>query len=166
MTSRPREPLIIADASPLISLAKIDQLALLRQVALEVWVPTMVWREITAGSDQREIERLTDALRDCIREPEASAYARFCREVDAGEAAALALASERPDAILLIDDAEGRRVAAAHSFRYFGTVGLLLRAKRLGLIESLSAEIAAIVAAGLYLDEAVIREVLKAAGEA
>ena len=43
MTSPPHEPLIICDASPLILLAKINQLGLLFKMAGEVWIPDVVW---------------------------------------------------------------------------------------------------------------------------
>ena len=47
------EPLIIADASPLIGLAKIGLLGILRGLAREVWIPRAVWVELTVGSHGR-----------------------------------------------------------------------------------------------------------------
>jgi len=160
------EPLIIADASPLIGLAKINRLALLHQLAREVWVPTAVWQEILRGSDTRaEIPALRLSLAQCVREPDANKVALFRLETDEGEAAALALAALRPDALLLMDDQEGRRIAEREGFRYFGTLGLLLRAKRAQLIASVSNEVRLLQNNGLYLDAKVISQVLRAADE-
>ncbi len=72
MTSRWREPLIIADASPLIGLAEIHRWGLLHQLAQEVWIPTAVWREVVEGrATQREVPALQAALAHCVREPDA-----------------------------------------------------------------------------------------------
>jgi predicted nucleic acid-binding protein len=166
MTLRWPEPLIIADASPLIGLAKIGRLQLIRQLAREVWVPTAVWREIVECRPERsEVPVLKAALAECVREPDPKKFETFRLQADEGEAAALALAAQRPDALLLMDDQRGRRVAEREGFRYFGTLGFLLRAKREHLIESLSGEIDSLRSHGLYLDPLTIRQVLRAAGE-
>jgi hypothetical protein len=46
MNSSLRELLIICDSSPLILLAKVDQLGLFRAMADEVWIPAAVWAEV------------------------------------------------------------------------------------------------------------------------
>ncbi len=61
-----------------------------------------------------------------------------------------------------MDDLRGRRVAQAMGFRYFGTLGFLLRAKRAGLIDSLETEIQSLKSHGLYLDDAIVKQVLRA----
>jgi len=57
--------------------------------------------------------------------------------VDTGEAEAIALAQTMPDCIILLDDSRARRVAERLQIKQIGTVGLLLRAKRKGLIDKL-----------------------------
>ena len=47
MTSPQHEPLVICDASPLILLAKIGHADLLFRLAEEIWIPEVVWGEIT-----------------------------------------------------------------------------------------------------------------------
>src|SRR5688572_25992274 len=118
------EPLIIADASPLIGLAKIGRLELIHQLAREVWVPTAVWREMVERRPERaEVPVLQAALGQCVREPDAKKFEAFRLQADEGEAAALALAAQNPEALLLMDDQRGRRVAEREGFRYFGTLG-------------------------------------------
>ena len=90
---------------------------------------------------------------------------KFIRQVDLGEAAAVALAIASPGCLLLIEDAEGRRVAESEGIRCIGAAGLLLRAKRAGLIASLSDDLNALRMHGYFLGERLVRQLLVAAGE-
>ena len=73
MTSATREALIIADASPLIGLAKIDRLGLLPALASQVLIPHAVWREVvTAGGLRPEVARIEQALSSAVVQVEAS----------------------------------------------------------------------------------------------
>jgi predicted nucleic acid-binding protein len=57
--------------------------------------------------------------------------------VDDGEAQAIALAQTIPDSIILQDDACARKIAHRVNLKQIGTIGLLLRAKRVGLINKI-----------------------------
>ena len=73
------------------------------------------------------------ALRDDIGAPAATPLlAHLRRTLDDGEAEALALATELPECLLLLDDADGRETALQMGLEFTGTVGVLLRAKRVG----------------------------------
>ena len=166
MTSAPRELLVVADASPLILLAKLRRLSLLTALTEQVWVPAAVWNEIVAhGEGRPEVAEIVTLFASAIRDADPDLQAAFALQVDAGEAAALALAAKNRHALLLIDDRRGRRLAAASGLRHLGTLGLLLRAKRHGLIVAIAPELAALRQHGLFVDEHLVREVLKAANE-
>lgn len=55
-------------------------------------------------------------------------------DLGAGESAVLAYALDRLGALAIIDDLQARRCAEAHGIPLRGTVGLILRARRLELI--------------------------------
>ncbi len=166
MTSVPRELVVIADASPLILLAKMQRLSLLTALASETWVPAPVWAEVVGrGEDRPEVTTIRELLAGAVRHADADLEAAFRLQVDAGEAAALALATKHRTALLLIDDARGRRVAAVSGLRHIGTLGWLLRAKRAGLLSAIKPELAALRRHGLFMDAELIRAVLEAAGE-
>ena len=57
---------IIADTGPLIGLAKIDCLSILKHIASEVYIPNMVYRELM-GKVSVESERIEEALNDFIQ---------------------------------------------------------------------------------------------------
>ncbi len=166
MTSTVPERLIVADASPLIGLVKINRLGLLRRLAKEIWIPREVWTElIDNGGDRPEVAELAAFLSGAVQDIDPVQARRFSRQVDPGESAAVALATANPGCLLLIDDAAGRRLAESLGVRCVGVGGLLLRAKRAGLVPSLTIEMSALRAHGYYLGDKVTNELLKAAGE-
>ncbi len=67
------------------------------------------------------------------------------RSLDDGEAQAIALALEKENAVLLLDEAEARRAAAAYGISKNGVVGILLHAKKEGWMPSIGDELTALV---------------------
>jgi predicted nucleic acid-binding protein len=166
MTSQPPEQLIICDASPLILLAKISHADLVLKLAHEVWIPDVVWEELTLKSGaQPEIPTLVALFSSCVRQSDEAIRKVFQTQVDAGEAAALALAIHQPHALLLMDDRRGRLLAANQGLRCTGTLGLLLRAKRQGHVKALSPLIQSLRLHGMFLSAELENEALHAAGE-
>jgi len=166
MTSPPPEPLIICDASPLILLAKISHADLALKLAEEVWIPDVVWDEIIHKSGaQPEIPILIYLFSQHVRKSDEAVRKAFQTQVDAGEAAALALALKHPLALLLMDDRRGRLLAANQGLRCTGTLGLLMRAKRAGLVQALRPLLQSLRLHGMFLTAELENETLRAAGE-
>lgn len=87
-------------------------------------------------------------------------------QLDAGEAAVVTLARQRPGAEVLMDERRGRRVAEqVYGLRIVGTGGLLLRAKMSGLIPAVTPLLTAMQRNGYHLSERLIHAVCHAAGE-
>jgi predicted nucleic acid-binding protein len=83
-----------------------------------------------------------------------------------GESGVLALSLENPGCTAVLDDAAARRCARSLRIPLIGTLGAILRAKRLGLIASAAEAVVALRAAGLRLDDDTIRISLqRAVGE-
>jgi predicted nucleic acid-binding protein len=114
----------VADTSPLILLAKVNRLTLLQELYREVFIPPAVAMELRAkqAAISPELDRFIGATR--VQAPEnATQVRRLSVYLGIGEAEAIALASEIPDAILIMDDAEGRRVAQRLGLRLTGLLG-------------------------------------------
>ena len=86
--------------------------------------------------------------------------------MDEGDASAIALALEEGIRLVAIDERRGRLVARDTGLAVVGSVGLLLRAKRLALIDAVAPRLWAMRAKGIWLGEALVRRVLEEAGEA
>lgn len=83
-----------------------------------------------------------------------------------GETAALALASEMPKAILLMDERRGRRAARILGIPTTGVLGLLIWARREGHIESLTAAIDDLQTKDrFFIDPELLRQALESVGE-
>jgi len=90
----------------------------------------------------------------------------LAEHLDAGEAAAIALAIERSIPLVAIDERRGRMVARALGLRVVGSVGILLRAKREGLIPAVKPRFDAMRAGGVWLSQRLLDQALRQAGEA
>jgi predicted nucleic acid-binding protein len=86
--------------------------------------------------------------------------------LDPGEAQAVSQAVKTAAAGAILDDLAGRRCAQALGLRVIGTIGLIARAKRVGLLAEAASVIAAVREAGLYVSDALVVAVLKELGEA
>jgi predicted nucleic acid-binding protein len=148
--------LAVSDASPLIALYQIDHLDLLQALFSDVVVPPAVTREVAPS---------LRTLPFWVREIQAPPLRDLASPRGAGERAAIALAVHLSADSIVMDDLPGRRVAASLGLNVIGTLGLLVRAKRRGLIESVQPEMDALIASGLYASEQVYHKILGAAGE-
>ncbi len=160
------EAAAIADSGPLISLARINQLELLPGLFSKILAPPEVWNEVTVKGQRRpgafEISQITWIT---IQEPDPQLVRPLNILVDAGEAEAIALAQTTSDCIILLDDSRARRIAERLNIKRIGTVGLLLRAKRSGLIDKIKPHLDALLDNSIYIRQELINAVLIEAGE-
>jgi predicted nucleic acid-binding protein len=85
---------------------------------------------------------------------------------DAGETAAMLLYKEVAANYLLIDDKRGRKVAKINDIRTIGSLGVLLQAKRVGLIPAVAPLLNQITCSPLFISSNLIALTLELAGEA
>lgn len=66
---------------------------------------------------------------------------------------------------MIIDDNTARKTAEYLGLRLTGTVGVLIRAKQLGFVDSVMPTVDKLEASGIYLSEGLKRRVRRLAGE-
>lgn len=161
------ESALIVDSGPLIAFARIGQLDLLPQLNSQIVIPPAVWHEVTISSSDapgaHEVRQLPWLM---VQTPDARLVEPLTILIDRGEAEVIAVAQTLPDSIVVLDDARARRVAERLNIARIGTIGLLRRAKRMGLIGLLRPHIETLQANGIYIRQALIDAVLKDVGEA
>lgn len=168
MTSRMSA--VVVDSSVLITLAAGEQFHLLRELYTTLYVPPEVWHEVTDASKPYGTKEARDAREAgwlILRAPASLATVQALPfNLQPGETEALALAVELADALLLVDDAQGRRAAHALGIRYTGTLGVLLRAKSEGKLAALQRVLALMrQRTTFWLSEEILRAALAQAGE-
>lgn len=158
---------IVADAGPLIALAKLHLLDLPARLFGEAIVPETVFGECQIQARRADAELIARAVEDGIltRRPDQPWPKNHAQpSIDKGELAALALALHLR-APLLIDDRRGRRAAQGLGVALTGVCGVLLTARREGMVGELAPLLEALERQGYYIADTLRTSVLYAAGE-
>lgn len=160
--------IVISDASPLVSLARIDRLSLLRELYAEITIPPAVRTEVVvqgAGEPGAQEVKGADWIEVCqVGNPDLVRALR--QELDAGEAEAIALAKELGAEFVLMDERLGREVAAHLGVRCVGTLGVLTEAKGRDLLDAVKPLLDRLVEeADFRISEGLYRTVLTEAGQ-
>ncbi len=158
--------IIISDSSPLISLAIIGKLDVLTFLYEEIYVPTAVYKEVIR-SGKPFAKELKAFLYDKTKSVENKmAVDILLSDIGAGEAEAIILALEQHPDVILIDDLKARRFAKIKGLTVIGTMGLLLMAKKEGLITELKPLLSDLLSHNIRISAKIIDITLHAAGEA
>lgn len=149
---------IIADSGPLIALAIINKLELLHQLYARVIVPKSVWYEVTVqGNGMPGANDVSLITWFEIQEAAPEILKPLSILVDAGEAEAIALAQQQSEnCIVLLDDAHARRVAERLGVERIGTLGILRKAKKSGLVTELRPAIDLLQKSGIYIRQTLV----------
>lgn len=158
---------IVSDTGPIVALAKVDHLGLLHTLFGTVLITEQVRNELLA-KQSAESKRIENALAQFVQvhllekiQPESVAATRH---LDRGEASAIQLAySEKLP--LIIDEKLGRIAAERMSIPIVGTMGVLLQAKRKGLVSSVMPVLHEIRRKGYWLSDQMLNMAAKLADE-
>lgn len=160
--------IVVSDASPLINLARISELSLLRKLYGALIIPQAVWQEVVvSGAGQPGAETIEAASWIEARSVRNEHLVRALRQdLDAGEAEAIALALEVEADLLIMDERAGRETARHLDVRVLGLIGVLTEAKRSGLIDAVKSRLDALRdLAGFRVSQPLYARVLQDQGE-
>ena len=143
---------------------------MLRSQFTETWIPPAVWEELKAHPNASALTEIENAVRDNrirLRAPSRThLLLTLSYRLDLAEAEAIALATEINADVVLLDEREGRKIAAQAGLKVTGILGLLLRAKLKGEITALKPEIQMLRArANFFIARQLESEILAIAGE-
>ncbi|MEQ1602289.1 MAG: DUF3368 domain-containing protein [Methylophilaceae bacterium] len=162
--------LIIADTGPLIIFAKSARLSMLSEMTSQILVTNTVMHECTDDTNKPGTNLILKAFEDqtltLIDDVELN-EALNKTLLDDGEKSAIALAMQMNDQkpSILIDEVRGRNVAKKNGLIVIGSAGILIAAKKMGLIQNVEQIIIEWQSLGYFVSQPLIEEVLIKAGE-
>ncbi len=161
---------VVSDTSPILGLAAIERLDLLRAQFGEILIPPAVMAELKTETEFRGAKSIRQALKRgwlyVLAVQNVHLVHALGLELDQGESEAIALALEVNAPLVLLDEYDGRSKARALGLTTIGALGILLRAKRDGNIQSLKEAMQALrQEAGFFITEELYQQILAQAGE-
>ncbi len=160
--------IVVSNTSPIINLAAIGQLELLRHLYGTIIIPHAVYHEVAVKGDKQAgaAEIQTWQWFESRLAQDRALVRRLEQQLDAGEAEAIALAIEMRADLLLLDERRGRAIARQLGVTVTGLLGVLLVGKQHGHLVAVKPLLGALTrVAGFWIDEQLYRQVLESAGE-
>lgn len=152
--------IVISNSTPLISLSKINKISLLQELFGKVVIPNAVYDEVTVQGKGRagwnlpsyiEMKRITNTMSSQFLQA----------QLDYGESEAIVLAKEMNADLLILDEKKARNIAKLSGITVIGTIGVLQKAKDVGIINSMKSCLDGMIQSGIWLDEKLYRFVLE-----
>jgi len=151
----------VVNASPLIFLARADLIDLLRLVGDMVVVPSSVASEVLRrGSTDPAAQAIVTTPWTNTVETGAIPELIQAWDLGKGESSVLAWAYAHSGTEAILDDLAGRRCAASLGIPVRGTLGLILTAKKRGVVPAARPILERLRYSGMYQSDAVLNEAL------
>ncbi len=157
---------LVINASPIILLGKADLLKTMSPLAKTWIIPNGVIHEVQA---KRPIDPYLSDLAsnsEVVRQTVLNIHSSIAAwDLGRGESEVLTLALEKPRTGVVLDDLQARKCAELFEIPLIGTLGLVVLAKRKGLVPLVKPVIERLVAVGLYISLGVLTRILIGVGE-
>ena len=159
--------IVIVNSTPIIALASIDKISLLKELYGKIYIPEAVLDEITikpGSKAQLSIKSSDDWITiKTIRNTEAKKF--FKVQLHDGEVEVMILGGELRADTLIIDDYIAREYAKYLGFKVTGTLGVILKSKEKGIIDCVKLLVDELIANGIYIEDKLYENILRIAGE-
>jgi len=155
---------VIANTTPLISLASIGKLELLKDIFGEIIIAEAVYNEIKAKQGYGYSEIDTNYIK--VQSIKGIVYRDFLlNQLDLGETETIILAKEIDADFVIIDENIAYKIAKSSELNVVRTLSILLRAKEKGLIPALKPLLDEMIIKGRWYSQRVYKIILEQAGE-
>lgn len=158
---------VIVNSTPLIALCNAGLLEILKKLYGKITIPRAVFDEVTAKPDSACCQAKENlswiVVEDVIDIADRKMYKA---KLHAGEVDVMILAQTKPGAdLVIIDDNAAKKTAKYLGLTVTGTLGVLLKAKKCGVISSVKDAINKIQSNGFYINDKIVKLVIAQAGE-
>jgi predicted nucleic acid-binding protein len=157
---------VTLNASPIICLSKAGLADILPALFRDIVVPEAVRKEILAKEEaDLKGERWASykwmkIVDDFGIAPQVASW-----DLGQGESSVISFVMEHPDFWAVLDDREARRCSTALHCRFIGTLGIIVLAKKRGVIPSIRRNLERLKEAGLWLSDELVDQVCRRSGE-
>lgn len=156
---------VVSDTSAITNLYQIRMLILIKQMYGKIIIPQAVYEELGEFSNQKQMVDAADWIK--VRGIKNVKLVKELREtLDQGEAEAIVLALETRSELLVIDELKGRIVAREYGLKIIGILGVLINAKKRGLIPNVKIYMDQLISVvGFHISKRLYIKVLQNVGE-
>ncbi len=144
---------------------KLSKLDILKNLYSEISIPYAVFQEVEAGKNKDYYKNLSNLNWFRIIEIQDKKAVKYFLDLDSGEAEAIVLATEIKADLILLDEKLGRFHAKHADLKVTGTIGVLIKAKKEGLINELKPLLFELTKKEVWISDKLINEILKKVGE-
>ena len=159
--------IVVSNATPLIAMAMADRFDLIQKIFGRIYIPQGVYEEVVEQGGERF--GATDVRQavwiQVVQAKDGLAVEVLEDDLGKGESETIVLAREMQADWVLVDERLARRKLDLFGVRTIGTLGILLRAKELGLLQRIRPEVDKLRTRGFRLSRHVYEDVLQMAGE-
>jgi predicted nucleic acid-binding protein len=160
--------IVVSDTSPIRGLLAIGKTDLLQLLFTEIIIPGAVEAELKKiVALQKEVKEFLESAWVKVKAVNHSeSYLELRKILDEGESEAIALALLLHAHLLLMDENKGRTIAKQKGLEPLGLIGVLLRAKKLGLLAAVKPSLDELRNVhGFWLEQSFYESILAAANE-
>lgn len=152
---------VVSNSSPLIHLAKIKKLDLLKEIFGKIFIPKAVYDECVVASfkEANEIKKSEWIIVKKIKNEDLKKALSIY--LDDGEAEAITLAIEEKADLILLDDYDAREVARKYGLHITGVIGILLKAKYMKKIRRVKPYLEKLRGTGFWINDDLFLKILK-----
>lgn len=147
--------IVIADTSCLILYETIGRFDILQHTFENFVVTTEVAKEYGSIPEWISIQAINNK----------ATYLELRSHLGKGEASSIVLALENENSVLILDEKKGRRIALEYGIEIIGSLGLLLKAKEKGVIDSVREILVLIEQTKFRISQQIKQKILQEAGE-
>lgn len=154
----------VSNTTPIISLASVGKLDILKELFEEIIIPDAVYNEIKAKKSYGYKEVEADFIK--VKHIKGKIYRDLLlNQIDLGEAETIILAKEINANVIIIDDNIAYKIAANSGLNVVRTLSILLKAKEKGFIQEIKPLLDEMISKGRWYSKRVYRDFLKRINE-
>ena len=155
---------VVVNTTPLIALAEIGELHLLKDLYGEIYIPDAVFEEIKSEPAYSEVRVASEWIKQVSVSPAGNTDMLSSR-LHTGEVEVIQYARESDADLVILDDQLARRTAKYLGLTITGTLGVIIKAKEKGYVQSVKPIMDKLIQNGLYISPKVQEDVLKLSDE-